>query len=58
MHTLDILTVAQPDGSIELVTLLYWGDCANGRSSHPTRTLSLALITLTLNPNPNPNPNH
>jgi len=37
VHTLDILTVAQPDGSIELVTLLYWGDCANGRTSHSTR---------------------
>ena len=37
VHTLDILTVAQPDGSIELVTLLYWGDCANGRTSHTTR---------------------
>ena len=37
VHTLDILTVAQPDGEIELVTLLYWGDCANGRTSHSTR---------------------
>jgi len=46
-------------------TLLYWGDCANGRSSHSTRTLSLALITLTLSltlttdpePDPNSTPN-
>ena len=37
MHTLDILTVAKPDGEIELVTLLYWGDCANGKTSHTTR---------------------
>eukprot|EP00908_Phaeocystis_cordata_P006702 Transcript_1732.p2 GENE.Transcript_1732~~Transcript_1732.p2 ORF type:complete len:454 (+),score=180.88 Transcript_1732:119-1363(+) len=37
VHTLDILTVAKPDGEIELVTLLYWGDCANGKTSHTTR---------------------
>lgn len=37
VHTLDILTVAQPNGDIELVTLLYWGDCSNGKTSHTTR---------------------
>ena len=37
VHTLDIVTVAQPDGGIELLTLLYWGDCSDGKTSHATR---------------------
>jgi len=37
VHTLDIVTIAQPNGSIELLTLLYWGDCSDGKTSHATR---------------------
>lgn len=36
-HTLDIMTVAKPDGHIDVVTFLYWGDCEDGRTSHTTR---------------------
>ena len=36
-HSLDILTVAQPDGNIELMTVLYWGDCEDGQTTHTTR---------------------
>lgn len=36
-HTLDIMTVAKPDGQIDVVTFLYWGDCEDGKTSHTTR---------------------
>ena len=34
-HSLDILTIAQPDGTIEVVTVLYWGDCRLAAFCHP-----------------------
>ncbi len=37
VHSLDVLTVARPDGSVELASCLYWGKCADGRSSHSAR---------------------
>jgi len=37
VHTLDIVTIAQPNGEIELLTALYWGDCRDGKTSHSTR---------------------
>lgn len=37
VHSLDFLTVARPDGHIELFTCLYWGDCVNKMTSHSTR---------------------
>jgi len=37
VHTLDIVTIAQPNGEIELLTLLYWGDCSDGKTSHATQ---------------------
>jgi len=37
VHTLDIVTIAQPDGEIELLSVLYWGDCSDGKTSHSTK---------------------
>ena len=37
VHSLDILTVAQPDGSVELASCLYWGKCADGKSTHSSK---------------------
>jgi len=37
VHTLDIVTIAQPSGEIELLTCLYWGDCSDGKTSHSTK---------------------
>jgi hypothetical protein len=36
-HTLDILTVKTAANGVQLVSCLYWGDCADGNSSHSTR---------------------
>lgn len=36
VHTLDIMTVAMPDGTVEVWTVLYWGDCQDGKTSHTT----------------------
>lgn len=48
-HTLDIMTVAKPDGHIDVVTFLYWGDCEDGKTSHTTRggyTVDVAKETI------------
>ena len=37
VHTLDIVTIAQPNGEIEALSVLYWGDCQDGKTSHSTR---------------------
>ena len=36
-HSLDIVTLALPDNTIELCTVLYWGDCSDGSTTHTTR---------------------
>jgi len=37
VHTLDIVTVALPNGAVEVLTVLYWGECEDGKTSHSTR---------------------
>ena len=37
VHSLDLLTVAQPDGRVELCTAIYWGDCTDGKSTHSSQ---------------------
>ena len=37
LHALDLVTIAMPDGTIELLTALYWGDCSNNDSAHTSR---------------------
>ena len=37
VHSLDILTVVAPDGSVELASCLYWGKCADGKSTHSSK---------------------
>lgn len=36
-HTLDILTIKTAENGVQCVSCLYWGDCADGKSSHSTR---------------------
>lgn len=37
VHSLDILTLAKPNGTIEVCTVLFWGDCLDGKSTHSTQ---------------------
>ena len=37
VHSLDLLTIAQPDGRVEVCTALYWGDCVDGKSTHSSQ---------------------
>jgi len=37
VHSLDILTVVAPNGSVELASCLYWGKCADGKSTHSSK---------------------
>ena len=37
VHSLDMVTLAKPDGEIELLTVVYWGDCKDGCTTHTTR---------------------
>jgi hypothetical protein len=38
VHSLDILTAARADGTgVELVSCLYWGKCADGKSTHSSK---------------------
>jgi hypothetical protein len=37
VHSLDILTVVAADGSVELASCLYWGKCADGKSTHSSK---------------------
>lgn len=36
VHSLDILTIATPDG-VQLTSCLYWGKCADGKSTHSSK---------------------
>ena len=37
VHSFDIVTLAKPDGEIELLTVIYWGDCSEATTTHTTR---------------------
>lgn len=37
VHSLDILTIADPvTNKVEVFTVIYWGDCKDGKSTHST----------------------
>eukprot|EP00440_Ansanella_granifera_P034138 gb/GFBE01037034.1/.p1 GENE.gb/GFBE01037034.1/~~gb/GFBE01037034.1/.p1 ORF type:complete len:489 (+),score=119.67 gb/GFBE01037034.1/:1-1467(+) len=43
VHSFDIVTMVMPDQSIQLVSCLYWGHCANGGSSTHDATAGFVL---------------
>eukprot|EP00930_Biecheleria_cincta_P015041 TRINITY_DN1267_c0_g1_i7.p1 TRINITY_DN1267_c0_g1~~TRINITY_DN1267_c0_g1_i7.p1 ORF type:complete len:476 (+),score=68.33 TRINITY_DN1267_c0_g1_i7:178-1605(+) len=43
VHSFDIVTMVTPDGSIQLVSCLYWGHCRNGGSSTHDSTAGFVI---------------
>lgn len=43
VHSFDIVTMVMPDGSIQLVSALYWGRCLNGGSSTHDSTAGFVI---------------